>query len=344
MKLYIEHYTEIHKWKTMAFVTREWILRENHKNIIDDLKFLIRKWINVILYHNINPNTWNNIFISENIESKIPLAQIERIPSDIDIYEYVLSLKKNIDKLIILERQCLIWEDWEKINTISTKKLFVEIEENDINWLWIWNVNFRKSLLNICKSVENWDIHRVHIIPWWRYHSIKHELFSLEWVWTLIWNNFGKPEILETNELDVPIIKGILESNKGNKYLKPRTSEYILENIFNFRIAYLDWIPVGCVEIKQENERTIELWWLAVVHSFLSLRIWISLIEYVENYAINNWFDIISLTNNEKLQSIYNKIWLKKDKTGIYKTRENKSPWVSLFYIEHSRLIENSKL
>jgi GNAT superfamily N-acetyltransferase len=341
MKLYIDHYAEIHKWSTMAFAVREWVLRNNHHLIIEDLKFLTRKWISVILYHNIARNLWNDRFLKENVESKIPLAQIERVPDDIDIYQCVLSVKNDVKKLIILERQFLVWEDWKKINAISTDKLTLEIEKEGLSRLWIWNINFRNSLLQICEAIEKWNIHRVHVLPWGKKNAIKHELFSLEWVWTLIWNDFWNPDIRHSLEWDENIIKWILESNKWNKYLKPRSKEYIEKNVTQFRIAYIDWIPVGCVEIIQEDENTIELWALAVVHSFLRLKIWMTLIEYVKQYAKSHWFGIISLTNNEKLQKIYYSIWFKNDENWKYNERANKSPWVKLLYIDYITLVNS---
>ena len=85
----------------MAFVAREWVLRNNHALIVEDLKFLIRHWVNIVLYHNIERNQWNNRFLNENIGSKIKQARLERVSSDIDLYEYILSTKQSIDKLII---------------------------------------------------------------------------------------------------------------------------------------------------------------------------------------------------------------------------------------------------
>ena len=343
MKLYIDHYTTVHKWKKIAFVVREWVLRDNHLLIINDLKFLIRKWISVILFHNIAPNLWNNTFLRENIEEKIPSAIIGRVPSNIDIYEYILSIVEKVDKLIFLERQYLIWENWEKINTISTRMLTTEIEEQKRWSLWIWNVNLKGPLLQICQAVEKWIFDRVHILPWGRKNAIKHELFSLEWVWTLIWNDFWKPEIRQILLDDVDILKWILDSREWNQYLKKRTKQYLEENISNFRIAYIDWIPVGCVEIIQENECVIELWALKVVCSFLSLKLWKALIDYVISYAITNWFEIISLTNNRILQGIYERIWFKEEKEWLFQDRANKSPWIKLFHINIDTLTENYK-
>ena len=331
MKLYIDHYSKVHKWKTMTFVVREGILRDNLSFIVEDLKFLIRHWIKIVLYHNIAPNLWNNTFLRENIESKISSAILKRVPPNVDIYEYVLSIKEIVDKLIFIERQYLIWEEGEKINIISTKKLALEIKEE---WLLIWNTNFRGALFKICKAVETWDIDRVHILPWGRKYAIRHELFSLEWVWTLIWNDFWKPDIKEITTDDVSILKWILDSKEWNKYIKKRSIEYIEKNISNFRIAYIDWIPVGCVEMIQENEYTIELWALKVVCSFLSLKLWKALIEYVISYAISEWFEIISLTNNKKLQGIYERFGFIENKKWLFQDRAKKSPWVKIFHMD----------
>lgn len=341
MKLYIDHYSNVHKWKVMAFAVKEWILRENVTKIIEDLKFLTRKGIMIILFHNIPPNLWNTRFLQENIIAKLPNnSKIERIHSENNLYEQILSCKLNVDKLIILERQPLIWIDWKKVNTITTKKLKVEIEEWNIGCLWIWNINFNDSLLSICKAIEKWNINRVHVLPWWKENAIKHELFSLEWVWTLIWNDFWSPLVDKASIWTENIIQWILSSNKKNKYLKPRSKEYILENIENFRIAYIDGIPVWCVEIIRIDENTIELWALAVVHSFLSLKIWKALIDFVESYALEKHLSIISLTNSPKLQWIYDRIWYIKGDKSMYQERRSKSPWVQLYYIKYESLFK----
>jgi len=342
MKLHTDYYSQVHKWKTMAFAVREWLLREYYSDITEDLKFLIKKWIHVVLYHNLPKNTWNDKFLQEKVSSKIPWAHIERVGTNIDFYEYIVSVKQDIDKLIILERQYLIWEKGDKINTISTNKLQTELAENNAEWLWIANVNIRRALLKICQAVENSHIHRVHILPWGRKNAIKHELFSLEWVWTLIWNDFWNPEIRNAWEQDEHIIKWILESHKKNKFLKPRSKEYISRHISQFKIAYIDGIPVGCMEIIQEDEKTIELWALTVIHSFLSLKIWVALIQYIQSYARKYGFGIISLTNNEKLQGIYVKFWFEKyNDSPWFEERKKRSPWVSLFYMTHEKLVEN---
>lgn len=324
----------------MAFAAREWILRDYHSLIIKDLKFLTRKWINVILYHNIWRNRWNSKFLNDNIISKLPEnVEIKRVPQNLDLYNEILSLKQEVDKLIILERQFLIWDNWDKINTISTNKLKSVIEDNDIHWLWIKNINFRRDLLQICKAIEIENIHRVHVLPWWKKHAIKHELFSLEWSWTLIWNDFWKPDIINPKSWDENIVLGVLDSNKWNKYLKYRSKKYVIENIWDFKVATIDDIPVWCVEIIELDDNTIELWALAVISTFLSLKIWLSLVEYVEEYAYLEWKDIISLTNNIKLQWIYKRMWFEQDSEWLYNQRSNESPWVELFILQNKNMV-----
>ena len=338
MKLYIDHYTGIYSWKKMAFAVREWILREYHSLIVDDLKFLTRKWIEVILYHNIWINRWNKRFIQENIVQKLPsIVGIERISWDKDLYAEILNIKQDVDKLIILERQFLYWEDWKKINTISTNKLEGALLENDINRLWIWNINFRQDLLTICKSIEEENIHRVHILPAWKKHAIKNELFSLEGSWTLIGNDFGNPEIVPAQGWDEDILTWILSTNWKSKFLKPRTKEYIIDNISHFRIAKVDNIPVWCMEIIPINSDTIELWALAVIKGFLSFKIWFTLVDFAEKYASKNRLDIISLTNNPKLESIYKWRWFREDTENLYWERSKKSPWVKLFILDYNK-------
>lgn len=334
MKLYIEHYSKIYKGKKMAFAVREWVLRDCHDIIMNDLRFIHRKWISIKLFHNIWRNRWNTKFLKENITNKLPSIELERSDKSEGLYAHILSTKQDVDKLIILERQYLTWNNGKRINTVSTDKLESAIAKNDMHNLWISNINFMWDLLKICKSIERWNISRVHVLPAGKKNAIKHELFSLEWAGTLIWNNFWNPDIEKWEESDENIILWILNLDKS-PYLKARTKEYIKSNINNFRIAKIDGIPVGCVEITEINEKTIELWALVVIKSFLSLRIWMSLIRHVESYANRKRVDIISLTNNDKLQNIYRRIGFKEELTWKYQSREEKSPGVQIFLLEN---------
>jgi len=322
----------------MAFAVREWILRDHHDIITNDLKFIARKGMDVKLFHNIWINRWNRRFLRENISVKVPNIELERVPTWKWLYEHILSTKQNVDKLIILERQYLIWDEGKRINTISTDKLQKAIKENDVYNLWISNTNFMWDLLKICKSVEAWNVSRVHVLPAGRKNAIKHELFSIEGSGTLIGNNFWNPEIQAATEDDEDIILWVLKSSKS-LYLKTRSKQYIQENITNFHIAKIDNIPVWCVEIISIDSNTIELWALAVIQSFLSLKIGITLIKFIESIWKKQWKHIISLTNNKKLQDIYTWRWFEKESSGKYIEREKRSPWVQIFLLKYENIV-----
>jgi len=335
MKLYLENYKQVHKWKKMAFAVREWVLRSNHSLIVPDLKFLVKHGIEVIVYHNIGVNKWSQKFLSEYLRSKLPESvQFERIPGDQDLYAEVLKNKEHVDKLILLERQFLIWEEGDRINTISTAHLGSVLKDNNMHGLAIGNINFRRNLLRICQAIESRKIHRIHILPGWKKNAIKHELFSLEWSWTLVWNDFWSPDIVLAKRWEESIILWILDSNKNNKFLKPRTKEYVHQHIANFCIAKIDDIPVWCVEIIEIDHGAIELWGLAVINSFLSFKIGLTLVEYVENVAKKNMKSVISLTNNPKLESLYEWRGFRKNNEQRYPDRQDRSPNVDMFILD----------
>ncbi len=332
MKIH-KYYEKIHYWKTIAFVAKEWILRDNIDFIVKDLKYLTKIWINIILYHNIQNNKWNNKFLKENITDKVSLKLV-RISSNKDFYSQILDTKLKIDKLIFLEKQYLLSKDKKKINTIRVSDIIEKSWNKDIKPtdLDIANINFLNHILKIFNSIISWNINRVHILPWWEKNAIKNELLSIEWVWTLIWYSFWKPDIKKAFKWSENIIFWILTNHKNNNFIKPRSLSYIKDNIENFYIAYIDGIAVWCVEKIDINNYTIELWALAVIENFLDFKIWKSLIWMIENIAEKDKKVLISLTNNPKLKCIYKKRWFKKDNNWLFKERSEKSPWVELYY------------
>lgn len=342
MKLFIEEYTRAHAWKDVVIAAREWILRDNIDNIIKDIRFLVRKGVHVLLVHNIPDNLWNRSFISAKIPDLWADFSIMRIPKSSDFYAQVLAVSGDVYKIIFLERQPLTSQkDGRRINTFSTNQFRSGWEEVwDIDF-GVENTNYRNALETICQSIESGHVSRVHILPADVKSTIKSELFSLDGTWTLIWNDFSNPEILPSEEEHIWIIHWILQWNIQKGFLKERDKEYIESNRGNFFIATIDGIPVWCVEVKKVNDQTLELWALSVTHSFLSFKIWLALINFVESHAMREGKNLISLTNNEKLQSIYLKRWYRLASRGKYKNRRVQSPWVQVFEIMHEEVVKN---
>ncbi len=100
---------------------------------------------------------------------------------------------------------------------------------------------------------------RTHFVPLQDDHAIRDELFSIEGRGTIIEDDFSKPTICPTAPDEIDMIVKILDSHKNDKYLKPRSKEYIREHLSSFYTAHIDGIPIGCVEIKELNKDTYEL-------------------------------------------------------------------------------------
>ncbi len=128
------------------------------------------------------------------------------------------------------------------------------------------------------------------------------ELFSIDGVGTIIEDDFSKPTIYPATEEEVDIIFGIFEIHKKEKYLKPRSKEYIREHLSSFYVAHIDKIPVGCVEIKEINPMTYELAGLAIIKTFLSFKIGATMIGYVEEKAALDGKKLVCITPNPNLQ------------------------------------------
>lgn len=74
----------------------------------------------------------------------------------------------------------------------------------------------------------------------------------------MIEGNFS-PDIGDAREIDVPTLFTLLSAHKYSKHLKPRSIEYLQQYWSRFKVARIDNIPVGCVEVIPVNKDTIEL-------------------------------------------------------------------------------------
>ncbi len=300
-KLYIKKYGQNLKGQIIAIAVREGIFRDNLTEIINDIKFLNRFQIQTLLFHNISNRFANQKHFAE-LETCLRQTRIIRVPTDQDFYRYVLAFQDRIDKILFLERKCLIDQSHERINTLNTQKARECIRTyRDL----IANTNFKGIIDKICRKIDNGDIKRVHIVPAGK-KTIRCELFSIEGSGTLIANNFAETfESVRTHE-DLRMIAGILKICRRLGFIKPRSMDYIEAHRDNFYIVKIDGILVGCAEKIQLDNKTIELGALAISTKFRNQRVGVFLINaFMAEMKHQGFEKIVSLTANPRLESLY---------------------------------------
>ena len=193
------------------------------------------------------------------------------------------------------------------------------------------NANFKSILEKICAKIETRTVDRIHIVPA-KKHCLRHELFSLEGVGTLIANNFA--ESLETVESDdeVLIVQDILRPYIKKGLIKPRTREHISAMRKNFHMAKIDGIPVGCVETIVLDSVSAELGALAVATRYRNQQVGFFLIRSFVGMAKTQGFKrVVSLTRNRKLKGIYLSVGFEEKTPDDLRFRQEKSPGVPMF-------------
>ncbi|GAB6904762.1 conserved hypothetical protein [Desulfosarcina cetonica] len=327
-KLYLKEYAHALAGREVFIACREGILRDNFQEIIDDIKFLTRYGARTTLLHNM-PNRFANQKLIRQLESRLPETIIVRINPEVDFYDAVLGHKESMYKVIFLERRFLIDREGHKINAVTTGRVRETLE--DVGDL-IANVNFKGAMACICQKIEAGHCDRVHILPAGK-NTIKHELFTVEGTGTLIANNFEESfHRLETDD-QVDIVFRILAMYRRGGYLKPRSKAYIKDNRQRFFVTAIDGIFVGCVEQKIIDARTVELGALAISTRFRNQRVGVYTVRsFMDLMVAQGYTRFISLTNNPRLQALYDQLGFVQESLPEYHRRQVKSPDVCMFY------------
>jgi N-acetylglutamate synthase-like GNAT family acetyltransferase len=329
-RLHVEEYTQAYVGKSVLIACREGILRDHFNDIITDIKFLSRQGIPTIFFHNMS-NRFANQKHFKTLASKLPKTKVMRVPAETDFYQYVLDYQDRGFKLIFLERKCLVDQDGERINSLTTQS--ARAATNNFGDL-IANANYKDILEKICSKIEHAKYDRAHILPAGK-NSIKHELFTVEGSGTLIANNFKEMFSAISSDEEVKIVAGILASSKREGFLKYRTSEYIRKHSRNFYVTKIDKIIVGCIESKRINTDTVELAALAISTKFRNQRVAVFTINaFIKEMVNRGYTKFISLTNNPKLQKLYINLGFLKKTLPLYRKRQRQSPGVEMFYRE----------
>ena len=329
-KLYVEEYTKSLSGKHVFIACREGILRDHFSDIIADIKFLNRQSVFTTLFHNIS-NRFSNQKHFREIANRLPETRVVKIRPEINFYNHVLEYQTSVFKIIFLERKYLVDRKGLKINAITTQRVRQSIGGyGDL----IGNVNFKSILEMICQKIDQGSIDRVHILPAGR-HTIKHELFSIEGSGTLIANNYEETFAKTASEHEARIVSGILSMYKREKFLKPRTLQYILNSMSCFYVSKIDGIIVGCVERLDIDDETVELGALAISARFRNQRVGKFIVNaFVQRMAGKGYKRFISLTKNPQLQKLYRDLGFEKPKTPLYPARQEQSPGVVMFIKE----------
>lgn len=335
-KLYTKEYKRIYEGSHFVASCREGMLRGNFDNIVSNIKYLTRSGIKTSLLHSI-PNRYSNRKIFLELERKLPDTQIKRVPieSNVNYYDYAMDYAEEIaaDKLIFVENTFLRDERGQRIGSMTTDKLRRKQEKGTPGRYSdsIDNPNLQEIFERICAFLEENQLSRIHIIPNVK-NAIRHEVFSVEGVGTLIANNFK--QILsraETGEVDK--IERILRPYFKHGLLKSRNKEYIQDHMDQFFFSKIDDIPVGCMQLIPVDERTLELGAFAVTVRFRGQDVGFFLLQEAENLVRSEQRSrLISLTNNRKLQEMYTKNDFTKGTPKDLIQRQDKSPLVSMFY------------
>lgn len=327
-RLYVEEYTKALSGKSVFIACREGILRDYFIEIIADIKFLNRQGMVTTLFHNM-PNRFSNQKHFKNLAARLPATHIVKVFPEVDFYNFVLDYEKRVFKIIFLERKYLVDNNGNKINSITTQRVRRDLGGyGDL----IGNINFKSILDRICSKIDDGLYDRVHILPAGK-NTIKHELFTIEGSGTLIANNYTETFSPVRNLKDSQIVAGILNLYKHEQYLKHRDMAYINKNINNFFATKIDDIVVGCVEKKEIDPQTVELGALAVSTKFQNQRVGLFTVNaFIETMSREGYRRFISLTNNPRLERLYELLGFERRSLRRYEARRKESPGVNMFF------------
>ena len=327
-KLYLKEYGRALAGRKVFIACREGILRDHFQDIITDIKFLVRHGARTTLLHNM-PNRFANRKLVTRLERRLPATAIVRISPENDFYDTVLNYRQSMFKVIFIERRYLIDRQGNKINAITTGRVRQSLEDFGV---LIANVNFKGALACICRKIEAGQCDRVHILPAGK-NTIKHELFTVEGAGSLIANNFLEDFRQVRTDEDVAIVHRILEMYKRSGYLKPRTKDYLNQNRHRFYVTAIDGIVVGCVEQKIIDAQTVEMGALAISTRFRNQRVGVHTVKsFMDLMKGQGYTRFVSLTNNPRLEVLYDQLGFVQESPPEYRQRQAQSPDVKMFF------------
>ena len=133
----------------------------------------------------------------------------------------------------------------------------------------------------------------------------------------------------EKNDEDIYRLLKIAEAQPWSG-LKPRSREYIGENIYNFITLYDGPTLTACGEMIEVDSHSLELGAVATNPDYYNLGMSDKVITFAEQYAKNRWKNIILVTDTALLiDKLVKKGYA--DVTVLYKKRAAQSPGKKIY-------------
>ncbi len=324
-RLYLSEYRRVLAGKEVTIACREGILRDHLEHVVADIKFLVRQGIRTTLCHNM-ANRLANRKHFRRLADRLPQTTIHRLPAEADFHAQVLDGERSVFKLIFLERKPLCDARGRRINTLTTRDVLTGAAHP------VANTNLTDTLDRICRRISAGDYDRVHILPA-RRDCVKHELFTIEGSGTLIANNFSETFRPVQDDRDLAVVMGILKRYRSLGFIKPRSKAYLVAHRENIFVTLIDGIIVGCAEKLPVDDETVELGALAISTKFRNQRVGVYTVNsFIEAMARQGFRRVISLTNNPRLQDLYDSLGFVRESPPRYARRQARSPNVAMFH------------
>jgi N-acetylglutamate synthase-like GNAT family acetyltransferase len=297
-------------------------------HVVKDVKLLARLGVKTALFHNMTDRFANRKAFAE-LRARLPGTRIHRIPPGDDFYRRVLDTEAYVFKLIFLERKFLVDAEGRRINAVTTSGARQRL---DVLVSAIGNAHLKGLIEGVCERIDAGRCDRVHILPAGK-NAIKNELFSIEGSGTLIANDFEEVFRDMADERERKVVSAILDRYKRLGYIKHRSRRYLQDHRDRFHITLIDGIIVGCVEGIPLDEETVELGALAIATKFRNQRVGVFTVKaFVEEMARRGFSRVVSLTNNPRLQSLYDGLGFRRESPSRYAERQAASPGVAMFH------------
>ena len=262
MKLFPKEYGQLLQGKSLCIaIQSDNLLKECKKNLLDDLKYLLRFKVKCNLLH-----TFADIKEIEDYFYR-QANVLSLYSNDFEAESLRFAYRYNCKKLIFICHKPLTDHNGDLIDTITVNDDLKELASrlnitSDIKRI--------KQILHTIKQDNS--LKHVQIISGRQSKSLRNELLSMEGVGTLI-TEFINTNFLHCTKNDTHLILNLLKPYVKLGNVLPRNYDYIQKKIDNFFKVTIDGILAGCVEIIRLNDDIVELGALVSVGRFLEHRV-----------------------------------------------------------------------
>ncbi len=265
---------------------------------------------------------------SEKLELKNIIKIVEKNNGKKDKLLFIKKDFKNFKEMLNITWEEFFKQTWWKI---ELENIFWHINPIVLDKFWKF---FKQEYLDFFEKllvlIADEKVQRIHIFTDYKEGFLEEELLTASWAkdTILVSNNFE----FEKEKANINHIGFIEDYIKQNPNIKPRTKEYIEENIDSFYILKIDNIAIGIFELKKIWEKVIEIWALALSERWQKRGLW----KLTNEFIINNFseFNQIFVTPNDALASILLKLWLEEIKQKF---------WNKIFDERFEKMLEDNK-